>query len=138
MTNFGKNSFGDEKPFYNEELVKGIKLKYQEYLEKNTEAFQVVIKEFFENRYLMIVEEIENNKINSLTQIEEQIAKLKSDLEVKLLIIFFLLIFFLSQSQFSNASQVLNIVNSLLVDAALGLTQKFADKDKNKFKTHDM
>ena len=82
MTNFGKNSFGDEKPFYNEELVKGIKLKYQEYLEKNTEAFQVVIKEFFENRYLMIVEEMENNQINSLTQIEEQISKLKSDLEV--------------------------------------------------------
>lgn len=93
MTNFGKNSFGDEKPFYNEELVKGIKLKYQDYLEKNAEAFQLVIKEFFENRYLMIVEEIETNQTNSLAQIEEQIAKLKSDLEVKLLIFFFLLRF---------------------------------------------
>ena len=94
MANFGKNSFGDEKPFYNEQLVKGIKNKYEEYVEKNSEAFQVVVKEYFEDRYLMILEEMENNKINSLAQIEEKVSNLKIDLEVNRIMLYKIPFFF--------------------------------------------
>jgi len=41
--NFGKNSFGDEKQSYNEELIKGIRAKYQEYIQMNSEAYKVNI-----------------------------------------------------------------------------------------------
>ncbi len=41
LNNFAKNSYGDDKPFFNEELIKGIKSKHQEYIYANTKSFTV-------------------------------------------------------------------------------------------------
>jgi len=44
---------------------------------------KAVLKEYFESSYNRIVEELENNQTNKMSQIETQIKNLRSDLEVK-------------------------------------------------------